>query len=101
MNRLQAFIGQRVKLVRPLHPEYLGIEGNIHSFDAHEPGEWFHDGMLDSYTDCTVDWDIDKPPCHRLQRLEQLEPVLPDGAQPSEFTTVEELLESLQPVTVE
>lgn len=82
------FVGQRVRLVRPHFPSNFGIEGRIWAIcylpiGRPIPGDGRLAGM-DS--DCVVAWDDgDNAP----QLLSQLEPILPEGAQPSEFSFTE------------
>lgn len=87
------FIGQRVKLARPSVPEHFGCTGFIHSFEFQEKGTECADGLLDTDTDCTVMWDGQTVECCQL--LSQLEPILPNGAKPSEFVSVKDLLDSI------
>ena len=83
----QWFVGQRVKLARPVKPEALGWEGNIsHLFDQEWPaGTIVRDGTAISIAcNCAVKWDAikDGP---SAQHTSQLEPLLPDGMKPAEW----------------
>jgi len=82
------FVGQRVRLVRPHFPSNFGIEGRISAIcylpiGAPVPGTFMRTAME---SDCVVIWDRGgiSP-----QFLCQLEPILPEGAQPSEFSFAE------------
>lgn len=72
------YIGQRVKLVRPINPKYQGIEGTIESFEEWSAGTFCRDGLiLPIDTDCVVQWD--DFPNARNQAKWQLEPIQPSG----------------------
>lgn len=89
------FVGQRVRVVHVTsydRQDLLGIEGHI--IEARK----FYCG--------TVAFGLDVAPITPIieggQRYwlawhpDQLEPILPEGAQPSEFETLAELIDSLQ-----
>jgi hypothetical protein len=51
MTMAKFFVGQRVRLARPVHPENLGLTGRIREFI--EPLPSINGGKVD----CCVDWD--------------------------------------------
>ena len=83
------FIGCRVKLIRPIDKFDFGVEGFIESFEKTDEDILDHE-----HCNCEVVWD-DQPDEIYVQHTDQLEVVLPDGAQPSNMS-IEELLDSLQ-----
>ena len=91
------FIGCRVKLARTQNMENYGMEGFFAGWEDTPKGTVFshcNDGAQEFDANCLVVWDryTDWDSC---QHTDQLEVVLPDGAQPSDMS-VEELLESLK-----
>lgn len=81
------FVGQRVRMARPVNRENFGAEGRIRAF---LPREFMVIGGL---VNCIVDWN--RPTTGQASHTEQLEPILPEGHQPSEFETLHDLLHSL------
>lgn len=82
------FVGQRVRLVKSFSGND-GLEGRIRTLSV-VPADagWF---------DCYVDWadgSRDGPSGYATS-FWQIEPILPEGHQPSEFTTLTDLLDSL------
>lgn len=94
------FVGQRVKMARPMRLlSRRGATGRIRELYPDKPS---NEGPP---INCNVDWDDglrDGLLIHGFSGLgchtEQLEPITPDGHQPSEFTTLHDLLESLEGV---
>lgn len=88
---MKFFIGCRVKLIHPLDQKDFGLEGFLESLEESEAelasGEF-------EICDCQVVWDDDPNEIY-AQNLDQLEVILPDGAQPSTMS-MDELLESVQ-----
>jgi hypothetical protein len=93
-------IGQRVRLVRPIKVfSRAGMTGRIRELYPEAPSR------SGPSINCNVDWDDGSRDgllldgfngfgCH----TDQLEPITPKGAQPSEFTTLHDLLNSLEGV---
>lgn len=95
------FVGQRVKLVRTIdlvsRARNYGLEGRVVDFEEFPKGTLMRDGRpLRLDCDITVLWDGEAHPCS--QHTLQLEPILPEGSAPSEFT-FQQLMESLQEAT--
>lgn len=80
------FIGQRVRLARPVQPENLGAEGVIRKIF---PAIATAGGHM---VNCKVRWD--RAVIGNASHTDQLEPILPEGAAPSEYTA-EELFDKL------
>lgn len=89
------FIGCRVKLIHPLNQKDFGLQGFLESFEESEAELASGEVVI---CDCEVVWD-DEPNVVCPQDLNQLEIVLPDGAQPSTMS-MDELLESVQELVV-
>lgn len=93
-------MGQRVKLVRSIDlvspARNYGLEGRVNSFDAVAKGTLMRDmSPLEIDCDITILWDgLDHP---SSQNTLQLEPILPEGSAPSEFT-FQQLMDSLREV---
>ena len=85
------FIGCRVKLIHPVDQKDFGLEGFLESFEESEAELASGEVVI---CDCEVVWD-DEPNVVCPQDLDQLQVVLPDGAQPSTMS-MDELLESVQ-----
>ena len=90
------FVGQRVRLVRSDFSKNVGAEGVISHMGPWKSGDILPIGfiLLGSGTDVIVKWKqvmkykermTDHGPC----TLHRLEPILPEGAQPSEFSFTE------------
>lgn len=86
------FVGQRVRIVRvQRRPEWLGAEARVTTIERGwrciDTGREFYGAVGLDLTDggrpvfAPTDW---------------LEPILPEGAAPSEFTTLADLLASLE-----
>lgn len=91
------FIGCRVKLARPQNMENYGIEGFFAGWEDTPKGTVFphcNDGAQEFDANCLVVWDRD-PDWDACQHTDQLDVVLPNGAQPSTMS-VDELLENVQ-----
>lgn len=94
------FVGCRVKLARPQHMKNYGIEGFFAGWEDTPKGtvfpsfSTFPGGIQEFDANCMVVWDRD-PDFDSCQHTDQLDVVLPDGAQPSNMS-VDELLESVQ-----
>lgn len=87
------FIGQRVRVVRPNDTRNMGITGNITNLGFWKDGDILPCGSIyeGHIADCVIHFDresaqgfIDQP-----AHTSQLEPILPEGAQPSEFSFTE------------
>lgn len=88
------FLGQRVRLARPHIAANNWWIGRIESFNLTEKGTPCRDGSAVPFDcDCYVAWDHES--FSRPQGSTQLEPILPEGAAPSEFETLADLLASL------
>lgn len=91
------FVGQRVKLVSATTLSNVGSQGVITHLGSWRPGDRLPIGEVidDGYwPDVIVQWDgyvsyggvrIDQGPSN----TSRLEPILPEGAQPSEFSFTE------------
>lgn len=81
------FVGQRVRLARPVKPEALGWEGFIAEiFDKeYPPGTPCIEGVSSTACDCSVLWDTMTDGIPSIQHTNQLEPILPDGQKPAEW----------------
>lgn len=90
------FVGQRVRLARPFYPRNFGIVGRVLEFSNFPAGTRFLDGRIFTDCDCRVVWDGDDLPC--AQHTSQLEPILPEGHKPSEYS-FEGLMDHLREVT--
>ena len=87
------FVGQRVRVVADFgghFPNLIGAEGVVMQVDDQDWTKW--DAM----------YGLDIHPLYQIESGHwigfvdgELEPVLPDGAKPSEFSSYEELMESL------
>lgn len=80
------FVGQRVRLVRPAHPENLGKELRIAGFFPERDGRSYRVncevlGTPEGFTPYT--------------HTSRLEPILPDGHRAGDFTNIHDLLESI------
>jgi hypothetical protein len=83
------FIGQRVRVIAaaPVCSQYIGAETRI----VGDRGDvWVLDLQPRSGFSAVV--------CFKREASERLAPILPSGAQPSEFTTLHDLLTSLEGV---
>jgi len=91
------FVGQRIRFVGTTNPKNFGMEGRISSI-----GLWAYGDLLpcgSSYgskqkSDLYVDWDgfivVDGGGYHSGPiESHRVEPILPEGAQPSEFSFTE------------
>jgi hypothetical protein len=79
-------IGQRVRLARPLKPEFLGQEGVITDFDSAPKGTMPGTGRrLTIDCNCGVAWDKNDGAVS-WQHTDQLEPILYDGNQLVEWS---------------
>lgn len=99
------FVGQRVRLVNASYQEDIGAEGVITHMGVWRAGDLLPNGHLGGgpgHADVMVKWDYaliygavitDHGPCDS----EKLEPILPEGAAPSEFT-FQQLMDNLQEV---
>jgi hypothetical protein len=92
------FVGQRVRLARPLNPKNKGWEGRVVYVGAVATGQEIGGFRMKPVRvcNCAVLWDqsgFTHPQC-----TDQLEPIQPEGSQPSEFTTLHDLLTSLEGV---
>lgn len=82
------FVGARVKIVRADYAVNNGLTGFITHFGNWGFGEKLPNGDIyggRSRADCFLDLDSPRVTDGRIQvpaRLEQLEPILPEGAQP-------------------
>lgn len=90
------FVGQRVRVVRTLNPILTpGLEATIIAvgkFNGAYPGGEIVPG------ECKLDiWSIRAPQGDWVASFDQLEPILPEGAAPSEFT-FQQLMDNLQEV---
>ncbi|MCU1053275.1 hypothetical protein JAK47_01780 [Stenotrophomonas maltophilia] len=90
------FVGQRVRVVKPLNPRLTpGLEATIIAigqFDGKYPGGEIRPG------ECKLDiWRIKAPSGDWVATFDQLEPILPEGSAPSEFT-FQQLMDNLQEV---
>ncbi|HDS1550714.1 TPA: hypothetical protein QEK98_002969 [Stenotrophomonas maltophilia] len=94
------FVGQRVRLVRSIDlvspAKNYGLEGRVIDFEEFPKGTLMRD-MRPLKLDCDVSvlWDGECYPCS--QNTLQLEPILPEGSAPSEFT-FQQLMDNLQEV---
>lgn len=82
-------MGQRVRIAQCNNPEMqfmVGKEGVIEGRSSVHRGNWFVSGALIARNGNRSSW-----------REEHLEPILPEGAAPSEFT-FQKLMDSLQEV---
>lgn len=92
------FVGQRVRVARPRHPANKGITGRIAIIKPYIAGERLPNGnrYVGSPGDCWI--DLDRPRndggMAGVSAFYQLEPILPEGAQPSKFS-FQELMEDL------
>lgn len=96
------FVGQRVRLARPVVPGNAGAEGFITHIGSYAENDRLPNGFLaQKGMDCMVRWDrsldlliisIDWTGC----RLAQLEPILPDGHRAGEEGKCELLDELLE-----
>jgi len=91
------FVGQRVLLARGLDlvsvAKLYGLQGRIQRFEFIPAGTLCRDLTLAAIDcDCCVEWDGDA--YASIQHSGQLEPILPEGQHPSEYTFAE-LMESL------
>jgi hypothetical protein len=74
------YVGQRVRMVRPRHSQFIGDTGVIVALYEQTPG-------LRYAHNCDVRWD--KPaPAHfaTYTHTDRLEPILPEGWQPVEWS---------------
>lgn len=75
------YVGQRVRLVRPVQPENLGLEGHISAlFPDKSPG--LVDGLG---WNCDVVWD-DRPIRGHMCDTAQLEPIFPEGHRAGDYS---------------
>jgi len=92
------FVGQRVRLVRAVHQENNGITGVITHIGPWRFGDKLPDGtFLGAHSaDCFLRLDYPRHDGDTVgpNKFEHLEPILPEGAAPSEFT-FSELMENL------
>ena len=89
------FVGQRVRLVRPKNPSNYGLTGRITIIRAYVMGDILPNGkhFIGESAECWLEFDQ----CRRDETgdsvgaslFERLEPILPEGAQPSEFSFTE------------
>jgi hypothetical protein len=88
------FVGQRVRLARPVIPSNLGITGRIVIFHYWKSGTECKDGtLLKGDADCEVKWDGD---IQTAAHTDQLEPLL-DTPCESEFKeSLDKLCENLE-----
>lgn len=95
------FVGQRVRIVRATHPINNGITGRIELVQRFEPGDILPSGALLQFhaVDCWVRLDSARHDGAMVggSAFWQLEPILPEGSAPSEFT-FQQLMDSLQEV---
>ena len=91
-------VGQRVRIVRPFHSQNEGLTGWIS-----EIGPWFYmqklpDGSLlgCDKTDCMIRLDSPRHDgsTYAPNSFDQIEPILPEGHKPSEFS-FSELMDNL------
>jgi hypothetical protein len=76
------FVGQRVRLARPVHPENAGMTGRLVAlFPNRNPFSWM--GGLEH--NCEVMWDR-KPSRGYACDTAQLEPIQPSGHRASDFS---------------
>lgn len=91
------FVGQRVVLVRGRdfvsRAKSHGSLGVVSGLGFWGRGEWGIDGRMEFDCNVTIKWD-DYPGREYFQNTAQLEPILPEGAQPSEFS-FSELMDNL------
>lgn len=82
------FVGQMVRLVKAYHPENQGLEGRIVA-------------MFDERESCIPGWPIncvvDAGASGDADHTDRLEPILPEGSAPSEYT-FQQLMDNLQEV---
>ena len=87
------FVGQRFRVVRPNDNRNMGLTGRISNIGTYRYGDTLPNGFLygGEHADCyvrldgaTFDGYRDAP-----ARFDQIEPILPEGAQPSEFSFTE------------
>jgi hypothetical protein len=65
------FVGQRVRVVHPFHPEYYGLTGRLTAL--------FPERQSIRYVvNCDVDWDRLPANCLSVCHTSRLEPILPD-----------------------
>lgn len=91
------FVGQMVKLVNSRIPENIGSEGRIVALGFWEMGDLLPNGrpLVSGSADLLVDWGSIKRTMNggldRVAPVEsaRVEPILPEGAQPSEFSFTE------------
>jgi hypothetical protein len=81
------FVGQRVKLARPIKPSWLGAEGHIYTLldKEYPPGTAVAENGLSNTipVNCIVVWDCDGET--HMQHTDQLEPIVPEGMQPASW----------------
>lgn len=85
------YVGQRVRLARPVYPENRGLTGRIRQFT--DPRQ-LSDGSVGN---CCVDWDngdrdgitILRTGRRAFTNTNQLEPITPQGHRPAELTFTE------------
>jgi hypothetical protein len=85
------FVGQRVRCIASESGRFQGSEGvviNVNYSGGRRDGRFIENGLR-------VDHGAELPVLAEPWRWE---PITPDGAQPSEFTTLQDLLESLEGV---
>lgn len=95
------FVGQRVRIVRATHPQNNGLTGVISHI-----GPWEYLDILPSgralgsdHADCYLKLDRPRHDGNTggANSFWQIEPILPEGSAPSEFT-FQQLMDSLQEV---
>ncbi|OWR25636.1 hypothetical protein CEE55_22405 [Stenotrophomonas pavanii] len=98
------FLGQRVRIVRVNKSTNLGRQGVITCMGSWEAGGTFAGHILDAgfHADVLVKWDSDVwygnvVMSHGPAHTDNLEPILPEGSAPSEFT-FQQLMDNLQEV---
>lgn len=82
------FVGQRVKLVRPLQPKHLGFTGVVIALFAEQRT------IEPTYPiNCDIKWDYKiADDTHTQTHTSRLEPIIPDGHRAGDFS-LNELLD--------
>lgn len=77
------FVGQMVRMVKPVNPNNYGIIGVIKSMDSLPAGTLLNGGYFMPFSsDCTVSYQGYLNGLPAVSAFWQLEPILYDGAQP-------------------
>lgn len=82
------YVGQRVRVVRPVHPQNMGLTASVSHIGPFKLGQFTADGFRVPQ-DCDLAILCDgscKPSCAQLW---QIEPIQPSGAVPSEYSFTE------------